>query len=105
MVFSLCEDYLGNLWVGTYLGWLDKFDKKTNTFIHNKIPNYPHFKYSVFSLFEDSDKTLWIGTMWGLFKYDRETNQFIRYYLSNKKDEYDGLIFLIKEVEVLSSLF
>ncbi len=86
-VYTLYEDREGILWIGTFGGGLDKYIKKTNSFIHYK--NDPKDNYSlsddrVLSIFEDSNGTMWIGTYGGgLNKFDRKTGKFYRYKKKN----------------------
>jgi len=71
------------LWIGTYGGGLNKFDRK-----EEKFTRYQHqannlqslSTNSVLSIFEDSEGSLWIGT-WGggLNKFDRKEEKFTRY--------------------------
>lgn len=75
-----CHD--GALWIGTYTGGLDRMDLRTRTF-----RNYPSSANdstalcasSVYSLYEDSRGTLWIGTTLGLNRYNPATDNFTRY--------------------------
>jgi ligand-binding sensor domain-containing protein/signal transduction histidine kinase len=82
-ITSLCEDHLGNIWVGTSGGGLNKFDPITERFIHYKHQNNDPMnqEYSrVQSVLEDSDRNLWIGTDGGgLSKLDRSTGKFINF--------------------------
>ncbi len=80
---SIYTDKSGALWVCTFSRGLNKFDRKTGTFIrymHN--PDDPnsisHDEVSV--VFEDREKTLWVGTLGGgLDKFDQATGRFIHY--------------------------
>jgi signal transduction histidine kinase/ligand-binding sensor domain-containing protein/CheY-like chemotaxis protein len=76
-------DHQGVIWVGTWGGGLDKFERKTERFTHYKnIPDDPRSLSGNFIpvIFEDSKNRLWIGT-WkaGLSLFDRETEQFTHY--------------------------
>lgn len=72
----ILRDSYGFLWVGTY-GGLSKYDG-------SKFQNYPISDSTnglsgstIFSLFEDSKKRLWIGTNKELKWYDRKNDCFI----------------------------
>jgi signal transduction histidine kinase/ligand-binding sensor domain-containing protein/DNA-binding response OmpR family regulator len=71
---------LGNLWIGTEEGGLNKFDSENRKFIHYKNnPNDPSSLSgnSIFSIYEDRNGILWIGTSTGgLSKFNRESENF-----------------------------
>ncbi|HWK57625.1 MAG TPA: two-component regulator propeller domain-containing protein [Parapedobacter sp.] len=84
-VFSLCQDYLGFMWVGTRDG-LNRYDARTFTTYRN-IPsdstsltnNY------ILSISEDSKKRLWVGTSAGINLYNRHLDRFERFPLVNNQ--------------------
>lgn len=82
-VHVMYEDRWGNLWLGTRNAGLDRYDRATETFEHFP-PNpadprgLPHER--VRAIAEDSEGTLWIGTMSGLSRLDRETGQFDNFW-------------------------
>jgi len=67
------------LWIGTFSRGIDIFDLKSKTF-----RNYQHRRddsksvcdNAIYSLFRDSHGTIFVGTAWGLSKYDRATETF-----------------------------
>lgn len=90
-IYSMYEDKQGTLWIGTIGGYLNKFDRSTETFEHifiadliEDIPNqtdefyeYPlsfsrNQSTTVTSIAEDENGVLWIGT-WGkgIIKVDK----------------------------------
>ncbi|MCK5087255.1 MAG: hypothetical protein KAQ90_07030, partial [Melioribacteraceae bacterium] len=81
-VYTIFDDKDGLLWIGTYGGGLNKFDKVTETFSHymSNPDDYSTLSNNkVISIFEDSEGTLWIGTSGGgLNKFNRETEEFER---------------------------
>ena len=80
-VNNIVGDQTGIMWLGTKDG-LDKFDPKTETFIHYEHnPDNPNSITSgeLLSLFLDPNGTLWIGTQNGLNSFDPETEIFTRY--------------------------
>jgi signal transduction histidine kinase/ligand-binding sensor domain-containing protein/DNA-binding response OmpR family regulator len=80
VVPSIHLDKHGELWIGNDAG-LDRFDKKTNSFIHHKYPGGV-----VLCIFEDHKGQLWVGTGGGgLNLFDRNTKEFTSY------SEKDGL--------------
>jgi ligand-binding sensor domain-containing protein/two-component sensor histidine kinase len=89
-VYSIFQDKNGTLWVGTFGGGLNKFDKKKERFIrytNDPVNNNSIGSNSILSVFQDSEGVLWIGTYGGgLNRYDNELDRFIRY------DEKNGLL-------------
>lgn len=80
---SIVQDKKGNMWVGTWGGGLNRFDRATEQFIH-----YVHDKNNanslsndfVSTLYIDSNDNIWIGTeSGGLNKFNYTTNQFTLY--------------------------
>jgi len=83
LVYSIYEDRAGVLWIGTWYGGLNKFNRETGTFTrYQHDPTDPQSLSSniIRSIFEDRSGVLWLGT-WGggLNKFDRETGSFTRY--------------------------
>src|ERR1044072_2381671 len=80
-VHSIIDDNKGNLWIGTYGGGINCFNKKSKTFKHfihsdfeNSISNN-----SIGSIFQDEAGNLWIGTDAGLNFMNIKTNRFSVY--------------------------
>ena len=77
--YSILQDHLGFIWIGTDLGLL-KYDGY-------KFHRYELDQHHIISsLFEDSEFNLWIGTEWGVFKYNRIKQD---YYLYNYYPKYN----------------
>lgn len=74
-VYSMCEDFEGNMWFGTDEGWINKLDTKTMKFCaytdNNGLRN-TGIRATIF----DNDSNLWIGTVNGLWHYNPKTNKF-----------------------------
>ena len=71
------------LWIGTWGGGLDRYDRKTEHWRHYRHePDNPESlsNDSVTSVYEDASDVLWVGT-WGggLNRFDRATEQFVHY--------------------------
>lgn len=76
------EDSLGNIWLGTTGGGLEKYDPVTDRFSHYQSePNNPNSLSSnrVFSLMEDNLGNIWVGTDRGLNVLDPNTQKFRRF--------------------------
>lgn len=104
-ILSLLEDSKGALWVGTRGEGLCRI-----TFNSSGKPSFTHFKHNpenqktigannVHSIYEDRNKTLWIGTGGGgLNRYNPVDNSFSRYNTKTIKDEFvDDWIYCIHE--------
>ena len=82
-VYTILETKPDVLWIGTFGGGLNKFDKKTEKFTNYKFVSNDPYSISdnrVICVFEDSEGILWIGTFGGgLNKYSEELNHFVRY--------------------------
>lgn len=87
-VYALCKDRKGNIWIGTWLGGVNVYNPKTETFKHFLADGKPGSlsNANVFSFFEDDQGFIWIGTIGGgLNRYDYNTNTF-KCYKNDKND-------------------
>lgn len=101
---SLYEDKNGNLWIGTVYGNINRFDRRTETFVYKNISelfeilpepeddfyDYPlsfsrNQKTTITSITEDKDGKLWIGT-WGngLIVIDKNFKKYNHFYYDNQ---------------------
>ncbi len=81
-VWTVLEDRSGTLWVGTDGGGLNRFDRRTGSFIHYRHAEHDRATLSndvVRVVFEDRDDGLWVGTDGGLNRFDPETGTFRRF--------------------------
>ena len=87
-VYSLFEDKDGTIWIGTFGGGLNKFDKKNNKFISYEHISGDESSLSdnrILTIYEDEFGNLWIGTYGGgLQKFDKRTEKFTRFGSRNK---------------------
>ena len=68
--------------MGTAADGLDYYDRKQNRFMH-----FPHDRTNprsltssgISTIYEDSGKNIWIGTVNGLNRFDKKTKTFERY--------------------------
>ncbi len=80
---SMCEDKSGALWIGTYGGGLNKFNREKNQFTHYladpDVPNSLSNNY-ISVVFEDQFGAIWIGTDNGLNQFDPQSETFVHYH-------------------------
>ncbi|HVN14775.1 MAG TPA: two-component regulator propeller domain-containing protein, partial [Anaerolineales bacterium] len=92
-IFSIYEDQSGVLWVGTYGGGLNKYDRQQDEFSY--LGNDPSNKDSlsgnmVFPIYVDPQGIVWIGTYGnGLNRYNPVVKQFT--YYRNDPENPDSL--------------
>jgi PAS domain S-box-containing protein len=81
-VRAMIADQSGQLWLGTWGGGLNQYEREKDAFIrYQHDPDDPHSLSSnmIRSVYEDRAGTIWVGTAVGLNKLDRESKQFTRY--------------------------
>jgi len=81
-VLSLAQDSRGNIWIGTFEGGLRRLNPETNSvtvYRHDVDDTGTISSDDVRTIYEDSEKRLWIGTASGLNLFDRINGKFQRY--------------------------
>ena len=74
--FSFYEDSQERIWIGLRNGF-DIFDRKSNTFIHNRPRKDGGRIGTILSFHEDKNKNFWLGTFdQGLYRYDHKNNSY-----------------------------
>ncbi|MFT3738510.1 MAG: two-component regulator propeller domain-containing protein [Breznakibacter sp.] len=79
-IHGLCWDD-DKLWIGTYSGGLNVYDTKTGLFKHyTSEANNPNTLdgTSVYSIFKDKHKQMWVASMSGINLYNRANDCFVR---------------------------
>lgn len=89
-IYALYEDYQNRIWVGTFGGGINLFDK--NRFYHsgNQFKNYPKDRaMRVRHITADSDDNIWIGTTNGILIIPKEDKSLeeARFNLYNKENQ------------------
>lgn len=86
-VYTIFEDSEGILWIGTFGGGINKFDRQRNKFISYKNINGDLSSLSdnrVMTIHEDKEGFLWIGMYGGgLQKFNKQTEKFTRFDRKN----------------------
>jgi ligand-binding sensor domain-containing protein/DNA-binding response OmpR family regulator len=86
-IYSLMEDFAGNIWAGTYNDGLARFNPDTGDFAQYRpdktnAAGIPH--YTVLDIFEDSHHTIWVATTGGGFaKFNPKDETFKTFSLAN----------------------
>ena len=72
----ISEDETGDIWIATVPkgAGINRLNKSTGRFTHYLDGIY------TFTLFQDSKKTVWAGTVRGLYRYDREKDLFFPFF-------------------------
>ncbi len=73
------EDLQQNIWLGTLTNGLFLYDSKAKQL--KQIEGISCSEIS--SISEDISGNIWVGTLYGLSKYDRTTEEFINFYLED----------------------
>lgn len=90
-IHALYADNKENIWVGTFLGGLNKVDKKTRKI--KSFKNEPEKKGTIsnnyiYAILQDSKEKLWIGTQQGLNVFDYKSNTFQLFKPDQLKDKF-----------------
>ncbi len=80
-IYSFCEDFQGNMWIGTYGGGISFYTDIGENFMHykhitNNENSLANNNVNVFCEYEDD---IWIGTEGGLSRFSGISNTFINY--------------------------
>jgi ligand-binding sensor domain-containing protein/signal transduction histidine kinase/DNA-binding response OmpR family regulator len=86
-IYTIYEDSMSNIWVGTKESGLNKFDPASDKFVNYKINNNTGIGNEVVNgILEDEKGWLWISTNQGIVKY-KPGGSFIKHF-----GESDGLL-------------
>ncbi|NOY60951.1 MAG: hypothetical protein GXO75_18735, partial [Calditrichaeota bacterium] len=77
---TLYEDRTGILWIGTIGGGVSRISSSKKNF-RNHLSIFPGYKSlpGIISIYEDDNKTCWLGTGTGLYRLDRRKKTITRY--------------------------
>lgn len=83
-LFHITEDYLGNIWLTTSMGFIVKLDahtnKQTRYYFTKDYENNADKYLTLMFIFEDNNHMLWFGTWFdGLYRFNPKKNIFSHY--------------------------
>jgi signal transduction histidine kinase/ligand-binding sensor domain-containing protein/DNA-binding response OmpR family regulator len=77
VIRSICCDHRGKLWIAQFEG-VYEFDPVAKTVRSINLIKPEGVRVTLFCVFEDSRRRIWVGSDNGLFLYQRESNSFKR---------------------------
>ena len=86
-VTGFLKDHLGFLWIGTGNGLVRYDGYNFVTYQHNPKNISSINNNFIFTIYEDKERVLWVGTWYGLEKFNRTTGTFIHYTPDPSADE------------------
>jgi GAF domain-containing protein/ligand-binding sensor domain-containing protein len=95
IVFVIHEDRASTLWVGTWGGGLNRFDRASGTFTHYRVkdglPNDVVYGILEEAAPPDGGGGLWLSTNYGLSRFDPQTETFRNYEAADglQSNEFD----------------
>jgi len=71
-IIAIYQDHLSQIWIGSVGGGLNRLNSDGKTFHHYSSAD-GFSSNTIFSIEEDSNGILWMGSSWGLIKFNPET--------------------------------
>ncbi|MFZ5519070.1 MAG: two-component regulator propeller domain-containing protein [Candidatus Zhuqueibacterota bacterium] len=89
---SLYIDKQGIIWIGTFGGGLNRFDPRTETFVHYTENNSELPNNVIYSVLGDDHGNIWVSSNRGLSKFIPETGDFVNYDIDDglQSKEFNG---------------
>ena len=78
IIYTLCEDAKGDIWIGTSSGLIQLNEKTANNYTYTMIDGLPSDVIN--SIQNDRQNNLWIGTDYGISHFYPKTRKFTNYY-------------------------
>ncbi|RYE33107.1 MAG: response regulator [Sphingobacteriaceae bacterium] len=94
MINTICEDANGNVWAGTRLMGVSRYDRLHDSFVSYKNSIQDPASLSndnVKVVYKDNKANLWIGTADGLNLFNSKTGKFKRYLTSSLAQGYSDI--------------
>ena len=109
-IYSITEDHLGRIWVGTFSSGIDIIEhptsRKAKTFIHINSGTSNLQGDNIRYIYRDSQNNIWVATSYGLYKLSKssiEQNHFeFKTYLSNDNTpeiSYNDIVHIFEDTQ------
>lgn len=82
----------GTIYIGVHDGGLNHLNVKTGHIAHYSIPDAVSIKNSCYALMDGQDGTLWVGSMDGLYRFDKRTKEMSLHPLALKYPKLKGVL-------------
>ena len=82
----------GTIYVGVHDGGLSHLNVETGRIEHYNIPDVVSIKNSCYALMDGEDGTLWVGSMDGLYRFDKRTKEVSLHPLAIKYPQLKGVL-------------
>lgn len=87
---AISEDAAGRIWVGSRNGtYCWHSDGKPLQFIYDSVTTKTGGANFVYSLLPENDSTIWVGTSFGLVRYNPKSKQFRRFFADSASTRMD----------------
>ncbi|MGV3704054.1 MAG: two-component regulator propeller domain-containing protein [Arcticibacter sp.] len=88
-IFKIFVDSRDHVWLATWAGGLNQFNKKTKRITRYSIPRdlQKMNEALIYTITEDTDGNMWLGTEQGVYFLNVKTGAFKRYKHSNEDNE------------------
>jgi len=94
-IWSLYTDNSGVIWVGTFGGGINKWNRIKDKFQHFSYDSDGEHFNGVFTILEDKQGLIWIDTHNGFYRFDRHTKEVRKYrYDTNGKKNTTGILYM-----------
>lgn len=90
-VKCIVPDEYGNLYIGSHMGGVSYLDVRSRSVTTYAVNSEVPISNSVYAMMDGLDGTLWVGTLDGMFLFDKTTRRFCVHPLTGKRSELSRL--------------